>query len=153
MIEGQHYQNAYITRNIDKAIADFRSRVEVQNVMTYEGEVEVTTPKGKGTAVNKLAFIWINNLQYELIQPVSGLCDIYKDELPDDDRLKFHHICMRVPEWDGFRQRVRDKGYSVVLEGGGDLLKYIYVDARHLVGHYLEYVWCTPERWTQMGGK
>jgi catechol 2,3-dioxygenase-like lactoylglutathione lyase family enzyme len=152
MLEGQHYQNAYITRDIEKAVESFRTRSGVKNVIRFEGPVELTTPKGRGTAVSKLAFIWINNLQYELIQPVSGLVDIYRDELPDDDRLKLHHICMRVPEWDDFRARVDQKGYRVVLEGGGDMLKFIYIDARDFVGHYLEYVWMTPERWTAMGG-
>ena len=153
MLEGQHYQNAYITRDIEKAVESFRTRSGVKNVIRFEGPVELTTPKGRGTAVSKLAFIWIDDLQYEIIQPVSGLVDIYKDELPDDDRLKFHHICMRVPEWDNFRARVDQKGYRVVLEGGGDMLKYIYIDTRDFVGHYLEYVWMTPERWTALGGE
>jgi catechol 2,3-dioxygenase-like lactoylglutathione lyase family enzyme len=152
MLEGQHYQNAYITRDIEKAIEVFRTRGAAKKALRFEGPVEVTTPKGRGTAVSKLAFIWVNNLQYELIQPVSGLVDIYKDELPADDRLKFHHVCMRVPEWDNFRARVDQQGYRVVLEGGGDMLKYIYIDARDFVGHYMEYVWMTPERWTAMGG-
>jgi hypothetical protein len=40
-----------------------------------------------------------------------------------------------------------------VLEGASSdgKLKFVYLDARDLVGHYLEYVWATPERWTQMG--
>jgi hypothetical protein len=73
MLEGQHYQNAYITRDIEKAVAGFRARSAVEKVMRFEGPVEVTTPNGRGTAVSKLAFIWINNLQYELIQPVNSL--------------------------------------------------------------------------------
>lgn len=153
MFEGQHFQNGYITRDIEKAIAAFRTRGGVEKVISFEAPVEVATPKGRGTAVSKIAFIWVNNLQYELIQPVSGLVDIYSDELPDGDGVKFHHICMRVPEWDSFRARVEQKGYRVVLEGGGDLLKFLYIDAREVVGHYLEYVWMTPERWAQIGGK
>jgi hypothetical protein len=153
MLEGQHYQNAYITRDIEKAIEGFRARSAGAKVMRFEGPVEVTTDKARGTAISKLAFIWINNLQYELIQPVSGLVDLYRDELPEDDSLRFHHICMRVPEWDNFRARVDQEGYRVVLEGGSDMLKYIYIDAREFVGHYLEYVWMTPQRWTAMGGQ
>ena len=152
MFEGYHYQNGYITRNIDKAIEQFRQRGADQ-VTSIEVPVELTTPKGKGIAVSKLAFIWIDNLQYELIQPVSGLVDVYTDELPDGDSVKFHHICMRVDDWDDFRSRVAEKGYPVVLEGGSDQLKFLYLDARDVVGHYLEYVWMTPERWTQLGGK
>lgn len=153
MLEGKHFQNGYITRDIEKAIAQFQSLGGVDKVVSFEVPVEVTTPKGQGTAVSKLAFIWINDLQYELIQPVSGLVDIYSDELPADDSVKFHHICMRVDDWDEFRARVTAMGYPVVLEGGGDLLKFLYLDARELVGHYLEYVWMTPERWAQLGGR
>lgn len=153
MIEGYHFQNAYITRDIEKAIDAFRSRSGVAEVMSMEVTTQVWTPKGSGAATNKLAFIWIDNLQYELIQPVSGLVDVYSDALPDDDSMKFHHVNMRVPDWDDFRGRVEKAGYPVVFEGGGDLLKFLYLDARDFVGHYLEYVWMTDERWKAMGGR
>jgi len=151
MFEGQHYQNGYITRDVESAILQFRNRGGVDRVISFEGPVEVTTPKGHGLAVTKLAFIWINNLQYELIQPVSGLVDIYSDELPADESIKLHHVCMRVPEWDKFRDRADKMGFPVVLEGGNDALKFLYLDTRDFLGHYLEYVWMTPERWTALG--
>ncbi|MYM61907.1 VOC family protein [Pseudomaricurvus sp. HS19] len=153
MLEGNHYQNAYITRNIDKALQQFRDRCGAENVTSFEVEVDVTSTQGEGKARNKLAFVWVNNLQYELIEPVSGHVQVYADELPEDDSLKFHHVCMRVDDWDDFRSRVDEMGYPVVLEGGGDQLRYVYLDARDFLGHYLEYVWMTPERWQQLGGK
>jgi Glyoxalase/Bleomycin resistance protein/Dioxygenase superfamily len=153
MLEGQHYQNAYITRDIDKAMASFAARAGVSDARSFEASVEVTTPKGRGLATNKLSFIWINNLQYELIQPVSGLVDIYTDVLPADDSMLFHHICMRVDDWSSFRPKVERQKYPVVLEGGGEALRFLYLDARDFLGHYLEYVWMIPERWTQLGGK
>jgi len=153
MLEGIHYQNGYITRDIEKAIAQFRERSGVENITSFEVTVPVTTPHGTGTGTYKLAFIWINNLQYELIQPVAGLVDVYADELPEDDSIRFHHICMKVENWDEFRKKVDEKGYRVVLEGGSDQLKYVYLDAKDYLGHYLEYVWATPERWAQMGVK
>jgi hypothetical protein len=153
MIEGRHYQNAYITRDIEKGIKSFQTRSGVKDFMRYEGPVEVTTPRGRGIGVNKLAFIWIDGLQYELIEPVSGMVDIYRDALPADDSLKFHHVCMRVDNWDTFRAKVQKHKYPVVLEGGNELLSFLYLDARDYVGHYLEYTWMTPERWTSMGGR
>jgi Glyoxalase/Bleomycin resistance protein/Dioxygenase superfamily len=153
MIEGRHYQNAYITRDLDKAIENFLTRAGVQDIMRYEGSVEVTTPRGRGTAVNKLAFIWIGNLQYELIQPVSGYVDVYRDALPADDSLLFHHVCMRVDDWATFRANVTQQKYPVVLEGGSDALKYVYLDARDFLGHYLEYTWMTDAMWARMGGR
>jgi hypothetical protein len=153
MLEGRHYQNAYITRDIEKALGIFRDRFNVKDAKSFEVTVDVKTPQGSGSATNKLAFIWVDNLQYELIQPVAGFVDVYKDDLPADDSLKFHHICMRVDDWDSFRGNVDKMSYPVVLEGGSDALRYVYLDARDTLGHYLEYVWMTPERWKQLGGK
>lgn len=153
MIEGKHYQNAYITRDIEKALESFKTRAGVQDAKSFEVTVEVNTPAGHGMATNKLAFIWIDDLQYELIQPVSGLVDVYKDALPADDALLFHHVCMRVDDWDAFRAKVETQRYPVVLEGGGDQLRFLYLDARDFLGHYLEYTWMTPERWAQLGGR
>jgi hypothetical protein len=153
MLEGRHYQNAYVTRDIDKGVESFRVRGGVQDARVFEAAVEVQTPAGRGMAVSKLSFIWVNNLQYELIQPVSGLVDIYRDALPADDSLKFHHICMRVDNWQEFRARVELQPFPVVLEGGSEHLRFLYLDARAFLGHYLEYAWMTPERWTQLGGR
>ena len=45
-------------------------------------------------------------------------------------------------------------GYKIALEGNsGDQLKFIYLDARDTLGHYVEYLWCTPERWAQVSSK
>jgi hypothetical protein len=153
MLEGRHYQNAYVTRDIDKAVESFRARAGVSEARVFEASVEVQTPAGRGLAVSKLSFIWINNLQYELIQPVSGLVGIYRDALPADDALKFHHICMRVDNWQEFRARVGHQPFPVVLEGGSEHLRFLYLDTRDFIGHYLEYVWMTPERWSQLGGR
>jgi hypothetical protein len=153
MLEGRHYQNAYVTRDIDKAVESFRAQGGVQDARVFEATVEVQTPAGRGIAVSKLSFIWINNLQYELIQPVSGLVDVYRDALPADDSLKLHHICMRVDNWQEFRARVEHQRFPVVLEGGSEHLRFLYLDARDFLGHYLEYTWMTPERWTQLGGR
>jgi hypothetical protein len=60
---------------------------------------------------------------------------------------------MRTPDWNALRAEVDRLRRPVVLEGGHDKLKFLYVDARDLVGHYLEYVWMTPEVWASLGGR
>ena len=150
MLEGVHYQNGYITRDIDRALALFRERSGIV-AHSFEVTVPVRTPRGEGEGTYRLAFVQVNNLQYELIQPVSGLIDVYARHLPEDDSIRFHHTCMRIEDWPSFRSRVDASGYRVELEGGSEQLRYVYLDARDFVGHYLEYVWATPERWVQMG--
>ena len=152
MLEGYHFQNAYVTRDVDKWVEVFKQRGKVDRVMTYEGSMPVMTPEGERTQTNKLAFIWVGDLQYELIQPVGGDLTLYRDALPADDGLQFHHICMRVPDWDSFRARVHEQPHPVAIEGGDEQLRFLYLDARPFLGHYLEYVWMGDERWAQMGG-
>ncbi len=74
--------------------------------------------------------------------------------LPDGDVPRFHHSRVPVSDWDDFRRRVDKQPCPVVIEGdGGDGLKFLFLDARDLLGHYLEYTWMTNARWTQIGGR
>ena len=43
MLEGQHYQNAYVTRDIDKAIARVTALADVRSVVQFEAMTEVLT--------------------------------------------------------------------------------------------------------------
>jgi hypothetical protein len=60
---------------------------------------------------------------------------------------------MRVEgSWEDFLARTKAQDLPVVMwrdMGGGDSLKFLYIDARSTMGHYLEYVWCTDEAWEQ----
>lgn len=153
MLLANHYQNAYVTRDIEKALDIFRERYGVPDARYFQAEVEVTTPEGKGLAINKVAFIWIGNLQYELIEPVSGPVDIYRDALPEQG-MRFHHICMRSHDWDATLAEVERQKMPIVYRGDTSSgLKFIYADARDTLGHYLEFTSVPPAVWTAMGGR
>jgi len=77
---------------------------------------------------------------------------LYLDQLPPDESLMFHHVCMRVDDWSG-SVPAWPSALSVAIEGGSEALRFLYLDAREFLGHYLEYVWMTPERWNQVGGR
>jgi len=150
-----HYQNAYVTRDIGRAIALFRTQYGFDGFRQLEIETEVTTPAGRGTYAMKMALGWIGGLQYELIEPVSGVVEVFKADLPDTYPMRLHHICMRVHDWSAFRAEVDRRKWPVVIEGSGTggQLHFVYIDARDSLGHYLEYCWMTPERWAAMGGR
>lgn len=153
MLEGRHYQNAYVTADLDRAVAEFRARADVRTVIQFDNTSEVITQNGREQLQSRLAFVWVGNLQYELIQPISGAGGLYRAALREDGVPAFHHICMRVDDWHAFRARVDRQPLPVVLEGGGDSLRFLYLDARRFLGHYLEYTWMTAERWAQVGGE
>jgi hypothetical protein len=152
MLHGHHYQNAYVTRDIDRALARFAARTGRSDLASFEIEVEAATPHGSGPARMKLALFWIDDLQYELIQPIAGMVHVYEEGLGDGDVPRFHHVAARVDEWAPFREEVDRLGLPVVREGAsGEGLKYVYLDQRDLLGHYVEYVWADPARWRMIG--
>lgn len=155
MIIGRHFQNAYVTRNVDKAVAEFKERADVRSLYEIEVPVQVWTPKGEGVGVQKLALVWVEDLNYELIEPKDGdVLAIYRDALPADDGLQFHHVCHVVDDWDELWVKVQASPYEVVLKGGTPgMLEFCYTDTREWLGHYTEYVWMVPDRWAAMGGR
>lgn len=153
MLLENHYQNAYVTRDIEQALDIFRTRYGVQDARCFEAATEVWTPQGTGIAVNKIAFIWIGKLQYELIEPVSGPVDLYREALPEAG-LRHHHICMRSFDWDATLAEVARQKLPIVYRGDtASGLKFIYADARDTLGHYLEFTSVPPAVWTAMGGR
>jgi hypothetical protein len=155
MMMGRHYQNAYVTRNVDKAVASFKQHADIRTLFEIEVPVRLWTPQGEGTGVQKLAFVWVEDLNFELIEPKDGeTLAIYRDALPDDDRLVFHHVCHVLDDWDQFTGRVEKQPFPIVLKGGTPgMLEFAYLDTREWLGHYTEYVWMVPERWAAMGGR
>lgn len=153
MLLANHYQNAYVTRDIEQALGYFRMHYGVPDARYFQAEVEVTTPRGTGIAVNKVAFIWIGKLQYELIEPVSGPVDLYREALPEQG-MRFHHICMRSFDWDATLAEVERQQLPIVYRGDTSSgLRFVYADARATLGHYLEFTSVPPAVWTAMGGR
>ena len=152
MITGRHYQNAYVCDDIEAAITEFRTRAPIGEVRVYDIDQTISTPAGPKRVATRLAFIWIGDLQYELIQVVADETGIYANCQSNGGLMRFHHICMRVDDWDAFRARVDQQDLPLVMERAieGDQLKFLYLDARSLCGHYLEYVWTSEERWAVM---
>lgn len=147
-----HYQNAYVTRDLDASIATMRNLFGIKDWLTYTAEMEVLTPAGRGPSANKLAFGWVGALQYELIQPLSGQVEFYTEALRDDGGLRFHHVCMRAAELDTARREIERQGLPIVYEGETGVTRFFYADARATLGHYLEYVQMSDETWSRMGG-
>lgn len=153
MFEGQQYQTAYVTRDVDAALARFKTQADVRLDSQIHMPIDIRTGAGETATMDcKLAFIWVGATQYELIEPISGWVDMYRDFLPAGDGLAFHHICQRVADWDDFRARVDRQSYPLVMEGEAGALKFLYLDARADLGHYLEYTSMPDDVWKMLGG-
>lgn len=153
LFQGRHFQNAYVTRDVDTAVRRFEWIGDIRKKIEVEASVNVRTGDAEGEVRQKIALLWINDLQVELIQPLSGLVDIYRNALPDDDGLAFHHVCHRVDDWQAQLDLIAESPFPIALQGSSEGLEFIYVDTREWLGHYTEYNYMADANWTAMGGR
>jgi len=146
-----YYQNAYVTRDIERAVACLQNADGVDEFRQFDVELEVRCRGRSGIAAMKAAFGWVDGIQYELIEPRSGLVDLYTEGLPADALLSFHHLGLRADDWESTLAGIRRSEQSIVCEGETASSKFVFVDTRSTFGHYLEYVWMPPPVWTAMG--
>ncbi len=160
MLVGTHYQNGYVCDDIDEAIALFQARGLDKDPMVIPVDHLIDTPNGLKKQVQKITMFWLNGLQYELIQPIIDEANVYANAPSnansplDRNPIRFHHICLRVPEWEPFRAAVGHQDFPVVMERGDDpdKLRFLYLDARKVFGHYLEYTCMSDAMWEQLKG-
>jgi hypothetical protein len=149
-----HYQNAYVTHDLDRAMALLTERYGVGDYIVFEPDMMLKTPSGVKPSKVRAALAWAGGLQLELIQPVSGFLDHYLPYLPADaaDPVpRLHHIAVRRDDLDAMRAEIDQLGLPLAFEGEVPGLVFIYLDARESLGHFLEYVWATPEGWEMIG--
>ena len=152
MLEGKHYQNGYVCDNIEVCIAEFKRRGLNKNPMIIPVDHMVDTPDGPKRQKSRIAMFGHNGIQYELIEVEIDETGAYANAQGNGGPMRFHHICLRVDNWDAFRKRVAEQELPVAFEraSGPGALSFLYIDARSSFGHYLEYT-CMPDAmWEQI---
>lgn len=152
MLEGTHFQVAYVCDDIEKAADAFVKRGFDRKPNIFEVTRSADTPGGEVTISNRICFFWFGDFMYELIQPMIDPTGMYDLAPANGGPMRFHHTCNRVDDWNSFRKQVDRQDQPLVMEGGkdGDDLKFCYLDARERCGHFLEFAWMTETRWEQL---
>jgi hypothetical protein len=149
-----HYQNAYVTHDIDQARAMLSERYGLQDWINFEMELSARTPEGERQLGVRVGCAWAGSLQIELIEPVSGAVEPYLPYLPADKTdatPRFHHISLRRDDYAAMQAEISRLGLPFVCEGGVPDLLYTYLDGRSTFGHYVEYVWASEAGWKMIG--
>ncbi len=155
-----HFQNAYVTHDFDKAQAILDEKFGFEDWLIIDADMKIKTNDGIKEATCKVGLAWQGGHQIELIQPLTGHNDHYACALPDDPSdptPRFHHSCMRREDPVAMRKEIDDLGIpfsheaTVEDENGVTVMEFVYLDARDTMGHYLEYIWATPETWDWLG--
>jgi len=149
-----HYQNGYVTHDLDKALEIFADRFECNSLQCFDIDVEVTTPAGVRRLEMRLATGWIGGINIELMQPLSGHVAPLTAMLPEDtgDPVpRFHHMALRRDDLDEMRAEIAGCGLPVAFSGEPRGMVFAYLDGRSSLGHFLELVWKEPGGWEKIG--
>ena len=149
LFEGTFRQTAWVTNDMDAALEIFARDYGVVNWFQRR-DTDLQTGPGQFARVN-LALARRGNSELEIIHPIGGADDVYAQMLKsaqDGLQICFHHICYLVPTPEAL-ERVRLaatlRGRAVVLSGSSESgATYFYTDDRSTIGHYVEYIYCSP---------
>ena len=139
MASQDYYQYAYVATDWERAKRELAEQHDIGAWMDM-AEAEFDTGPGK-TAVCHFALAYKNDLQFEVIQPLSGDCEVYRAGLPQDGYAKrFHHLGRHFSsraEFDRHHAAASAKwSLPVAAETMGG--EYAYFDARPDTGHFIE---------------
>ena len=146
MLVGTHYQNGYVCDDIEADIAEFKARGLDKDPMIIPVDQLVDTPDGPKRQKSRISMFRLGGIQYELIEVEIDETGAYANAPDNGGKMRFHHICMRVPDFEEFRKAVGQQDLPLVFErnSGPEALSFAYLDGRKAFGHYLEYV-CMPD--------
>jgi hypothetical protein len=139
------WQVCYVTPSLERGMEELRDLLGVENAT--EVPVEGATFMKGGEEVEwepRVAMGARGGLIIELIEPVAGEVDFYRQALPKGDGvLGLHHLAMLVPlgdeAWDSVEKVVGEHGlsfeYTILIP---DRARLAYVDTRAQLGHWIE---------------
>jgi hypothetical protein len=141
----RHSQNAYVTTDMDQALALWREDFDVSAFYVFTNDapgMECSHPYRL-----KIALANVGGTEIELIEPLDRN-QMYSDILPKDGSfaVRFHHVCMRIDgalaAFEAHMAALDPVKHPVVYSGGmADLMRFAYTDERATLGHFIEHVW------------
>jgi len=142
------FQHGYVTTDFDQALAHFADYGLTRWAEMREIDVHVI---GDKHATLSVGLGYFGALQIEVIQPHSGYCAIYNEILPTTGfGLRLHHhgfLLYDESDYAALRDTHAERGARTVIDGlnprSGN--RYFYADTRSELGHYVEYIYLTPQ--------
>jgi hypothetical protein len=126
------FQYAYVCQDVEQAAAGFKTRFGTGDFdfklgLTVDDVVVDGTPVSGWTI--DVAVVNMADSNIELIKPVAGAVDLYRDEIRPGHLATFHHV------------DVAASGRAFALSGRmPDFCRFAYLDMRAELGHFVEYV-------------
>ena len=156
-INAAHSQVAYVTSDLDRALAVFRDDYDVPAFYVFANDTPGLT-QSDGARL-RIALALVGGVEIELIEPQGDSAPLFSAALPADGSfaIRFHHVAIRIDgtlaDFEAHMASLDPARHPVVWHGAmGDVLRYAYTDERAVLGHFVEHVWMHPDLRAQMAG-
>lgn len=147
------HQLGYVTNSLDRARAAFEDMLGLRFFRERERSFQSLEFGTQGQSILRNALANTATAQYEIVQPIRGQVSVFAEGLETNGFvLRLHHIAYRfegaLGDWLSYLERLTDRGRSIVWQSVPDETgAFAYTDDRENLGHYVEHLWSTPERW------
>jgi hypothetical protein len=144
-------QLGYVTRDLERATAFFEEKLGASGFVLADHQLVGDFGGRQREFAMRVALARVGDRQIEIIEPVSGAVEFYRDGI-DYDRsvVTLHHVGIGVPggieAWDQVVTDTRASGddFTVIFASDDSpdfRIRFGYVDTRPHYGHYTEYLW------------
>jgi hypothetical protein len=141
---GRVFQHGYVTNDLDAAIEWFRTTLGTGEFSRFTGitleHVEIDGHPSADWSIDA-ALVNVGTANVELIRPVSGAVDMYRDAVRPGAPATFHHLGVEVDDFDCVDELVRELGRPWALRARmPGFARFGYVDLCRELGHHVEFV-------------
>ncbi len=151
----RHSQIAYVTNDLDRALAVWRDEFDVPAFQVFTNDMEGLVSSHPFQL--RIALANVGGTEIELIEPLNGTAPLHAEPLPADGSFAmcFHHVAMRITgklaDYDAHMASLDAEQHPVVWSGAfAEVMRYAYTDERRTLGHYVEHVWFDADFYTQL---
>lgn len=141
-------QLAYVTDDIDAAVAWFEGTLGTSRCHTRYKSSMGGIAHVDGEVVDEwvidVALVNAGATNLEIIQPVSGAVDLYRGAIRPGAPATFHHIGVRVDDFDEATAVIEKAGRIWELHGDNGAIRFGYVDLTAELGHHVEVMELQP---------
>jgi hypothetical protein len=138
LLRRDHFQVAYATNDIDRAVALFRDLHGIQHFRRLEGNLD------DGGHI-RVELAWVGSIMIELLTAQGPGSEIYAGRLPPGDgfAIRHHHLGYLIydkPAWRSLEAEAERLGRPLLADRNNPgFLRSCFIDAPEM-GHYLEYI-------------
>ena len=153
LLGGRYHQIAYVTADFDKGLEALRAGHGVERFLELR-DIRYPVDRTGTEAHCHVALARTGDMEIELIQPLSGAVDLYREPLGKAGPLHFHHVAQRLEtlaELEALQRAARQRGFAMPIDGESNGMTYFYIDACGTLGHYVEYIYGSPDYWAAVG--